>query len=542
MPELTPSTAISAVTVFAGRARVSRSGQAVLPHGQSVIEIPNIPLSLREDSVRVKGHGAGVRILGIDVANAYLPASPDANAAGLQREIEALEAHILQLTETSAIQQERLKTLAAVRSNAAAQLVKGIAKGTTSVESLDGLLAYADREDAECRQAIQAHAETLRDLNRQLEAAKARRHHARHAAAVQRKVIRISVEATNPGETPFSFDATYVCNGATWRPLYDMRLDDAQGKVHASYLAMVSQNTGEDWPDVELSLSTARTAATQSIPKLEPWYLRLYVAPAVPVMAKMAMPRGRAFGAGGGGDDEGLSDTAMYEVAAAAPAPQPAPAAEVAQAEVSDQGASAVFKIPRRMSIPSGNAPHRTQIAEFGLPARIDYVAAPKLALQAYIRATVTNDSPLVFLPGNANLFHGDDFVGTSFLDAAAGREFELQMGVDERIGLKRELVSRDVSKAFIGNTRKIGYRFKIEVESRQLPGAAELTVLDQIPHSRHEEIKVKLLDTSPKTFEVTELGELKWKITLESGRRQDLFFEFSVEYPKTQELVGIGI
>jgi uncharacterized protein (TIGR02231 family) len=115
-------------------------------------------------------------------------------------------------------------------------------------------------------------------------------------------------------------------------------------------------------------------------------------------------------------------------------------------------------------------------------------------------------------------------------------------MGVDERIGIKRELVSRDVSKAFIGGTRKIGYRFRIEVEGRQLPGAVEVTILDQIPHSRHEEIKVKLVDSTPKPFEVTELGELKWKITLESGRRQELFFEFTVEYPKTQELVGIGI
>lgn len=541
MPELTPPTSISAVTVFSDRARVTRSGEASLAQGQSVVEIHNVPLSLEEDSVRVKGRGAGVRILGIDVANVYLPSSPDAGAAELQREIESLEGEIVKLNEASAIQQDRLKTLASVRANSAQQIIKGIAKGKSSVEALDGILAYADREEADCRHAIQTHNEKVRDLTRQLEAAKARRHHAKHAAATQRKLVRIAVESTSEGETAFAFDVTYVCSGANWHPVYDMRLDEG-GKVHASYLAMVSQNTGEDWQDVELSLSTARTAATQSIPKLEPWYLRLYIdQPVTPPMAKMAMPRGRGFGAGGGGgDDEMAAGPPMMSMAA--PAPAPAPLAEVAQAEVSEQSASAVFKVPRRMTIPSGNSPHRTQIAEFELPARVDYVAAPKLALQAYIRVTVTNDSPLVFLPGKANLFHGDDFVGTSFVDGSAGREFELQMGVDERIGLKRELVSREVSKAFIGGTRKIGYRFKIEVEARQLPGAVEVTILDQIPHSRHEEIKVKLLDTTPKPFEVTELGELKWKITLESGQRQELFFEFTVEYPKTQELVGIGI
>lgn len=539
MPDLTPPTSISAVTVFSDRARITRAGEAVLTQGQSVVEVKDIPLSLQPDSVRVKGRGAGVKILGIDVATAYLPSSPDAGAAELQREIETLEAEIRKNTEASAIQQDRLKTLSAVRANSAAEIVKGIAKGKSSVEALDGILAYADRQEDECRKAIQSLGETIRDLNRQLDAAKARRHQIHQAAASNRKVIRIAVEAANPGETAFSFELTYVCNGAHWQPLYDMRLDDGRGKVQASYLAMVSQNTGEDWNGVELSLSTARTAATQSIPKLEPWYLRLYVEPpAPPMMAKMSMARGRALG--GAEDDE----AAMPMLAAAAPASAaapPPPPAEVAQAEVSEQRASAVFKVPRAMSIPSGNTPHRTQIAEFELPAHVDYVAAPKLALQAYIRATVTNDSPLVLLPGKANLFHGDDFVGTSHLAPSAGRDFELQMGVDERIGIQRELVSRDVSKAFLGGTRKIGYRFRIELENR-LPASAALTVFDQIPHSRHEEIKVKLVDATPKPNEVTELGELKWNITLESGRRQELFFEFSVEYPKTQELVGIGI
>ncbi|BDC49224.1 hypothetical protein F183_A15400 [Bryobacterales bacterium F-183] len=537
MPELVPPPAITSVTVFSNRARVTRSGKATLPQGASVVEIPDIPLTLQQDSVRVRGWGEAVKILGIDVATAYLPVSPDTEVQAVQAQVEALEAEIAKVNDAVAILQDRLKTLASVRANSADAVVKGIAKGRTSVEALDGILAYADREEAASRIALQSHSETSRDLNRQLAAVKAKLQQMRQAGATERRSIRLSVDTANPGETPFDFAVTYVCDGATWEPLYDMRLDD-QGKVHATYLAMVTQNTGEDWSDVDLSLSTARAAAIQSIPKLDPWYLRMYTEMVRPgAMPYAAMARVRAFG-GGGGDAE-----AMDEMVASAAPPQaaaPIAPAEVQQAEVSEQGASATFHVPRRMSIPSGGMPHRTQIAEFGLPAKVDYVAAPKLALEAYIRATVTNDSPLVLLPGKANLFHGDDFVGTSFIDAAAGREFELQMGVDERIGIERQLVTRDVSKTFLGGSRKITYIYRIKLVNR-LTSPAELTLLDQIPHSSHEDIKVKLLDTTPKPFEVTELGELRWKITLESGAPQQVQFEFTIEHPKTQSVVGIA-
>ena len=66
-------------------------------------------------------------------------------------------------------------------------------------------------------------------------------------------------------------ELSYHVPGASWRPLYDLTLDGEQLAV--SYLAEVTQQTGEDWPAVELTLSTTRRGRHQTLPELEPWYI-----------------------------------------------------------------------------------------------------------------------------------------------------------------------------------------------------------------------------------------------------------------------------
>ena len=68
----------------------------------------------------------------------------------------------------------------------------------------------------------------------------------------------------------------------------------------------------------------------------------------------------------------------------------------------------------------------------------------PKLAEEAYLRATVTNESAHTLLPGTVSVFQGDEFVGTTSIETTApGGEVELHLGVDDRIEVERELVKR---------------------------------------------------------------------------------------------------
>ena len=84
-----------------------------------------------------------------------------------------------------------------------------------------------------------------------------------------RREIQVAIEAT--AETDVELQVTYVVDEASWKPLYDVRLEGQT--VTLSYLASVTQRSGEDWSGVALSLSTAQPATTTELPELEPWYV-----------------------------------------------------------------------------------------------------------------------------------------------------------------------------------------------------------------------------------------------------------------------------
>jgi uncharacterized protein (TIGR02231 family) len=496
----------------------------------------NLPVSLLPDSVRVKGAGAGIRILGIDVPYVQLSRTPDVTVAELQSNLEQLELRQKEIADELAGEEIRLKMTAAMRVSASVDLVKGLAWGKTGIDAMESLRSYADGQDTESRAKVRELGVKAKALQREIDAAKARLRQLAQPASEKRRNIVVSVESAAAGGA-VELEVSYVCPAASWIPLYDARLQDST--VRITYLASVTQNTGEDWSDSTLSLSTARPAVTTEIPELSPWYLDMYVPPPPrAMMMASAMPRG-----GGAGEFTTMMSMPVPQSAAPAAeamaAPPPPPVAEIMMANVEERGASATFHIPRKTSIPSDNTPHRTQIAEFDLPATLDYITAPKIADQAYLRATVRNNTSFVLLRGKANLFHGDEFVGTTTIEDTAAREFELQMGVDERVTVTRELVSRDVTKAFIGNTRKASYSYRIKL-SHRLENSAKLLVLDQLPHSRHEEIKVKLVEAAPKPAEQTDLSELHWRLTLDPGRETTIMFSFSVEHPRSATVTGL--
>ena len=76
--------------------------------------------------------------------------------------------------------------------------------------------------------------------------------------------------------------------GARWAPLYDARLDtgtrERKPALELVRRAEIVQQTGEDWSDVALSVSTVRTAKGGSAPELRPLIVR-YPQPAAPAAA-----------------------------------------------------------------------------------------------------------------------------------------------------------------------------------------------------------------------------------------------------------------
>jgi uncharacterized protein (TIGR02231 family) len=294
------------------------------------------------------------------------------------------------------------------------------------------------------------------------------------------------------------------------------------------YLAQVTQQTGEAWLDVSLSLSTARPALAGVLPELEPEYLQP-VPPIVPRAVQASMPIALM-------KSEGLGQARMdNEALSFAAAPM-----EEAQAGVESSGMAVTYQAAGTANIPPDGQPHRVTVARFPLQPRLDYVSAPSLVQAVYRRARLVNDSPYALLPGQANLFAGDEFVGATSLELTAPQgEIELFLGVDDRVKVERELKRHDVDKTMIGGKRRLHYAYEIKLENL-LSVPAALTLHDQVPVSRHEEIKVRLDAADPKPARQTELNLLDWELTLAPKEKRVVRFEYTVEHPATMQVMGL--
>ena len=62
----------------------------------------------------------------------------------------------------------------------------------------------------------------------------------------------------------------------------------------------------------------------------------------------------------------------------------------------------------------------------------------------------------------------------------------------------------------------------------------------DQLPVSRDEQIKVKLEYAEPRLTEQTHLNQIEWQLTVAAGAKPVLSYEYSVEYLRSMDVVGL--
>ncbi|MEU1965186.1 mucoidy inhibitor MuiA family protein [Micromonospora sediminicola] len=513
------------VTVYPDRARVTRRGSIRLTAGEHRVRVAPLPLGLRRDSIRVGGRGAAT-VLGVDVSAWRQPRSTDAQVVGLERRRRELADELVEIEDADGIEDQRGEFLTRLAERAGGTYARALAAGDLTpadvaafTDSVAGQLAESRGRRRGLARRRDELAEEMAAVERDLDAAHGKRAPDRLAADVT-----VSVEAD---DAEVELELTYLVDGARWQSSYDLRL--VADTVTVTWFGLVSQSTGEDWPECELALSTARPAATAGVPELSPWYLdRFRPAPpraaAAPMPVGMPPPAPGAAPAGGGGP-------------ARSAAPRPRMRESVAEVE---QGvAAATYRPARAVAVPADGSEHRATIAVLELPARLDHVTVPVRAAEAHLRATVRNTSDHTLLPGAAAVFHGADFVAATRLPTwAPGEETELALGVDDRLRVERKLHRRSETRAALGSTRRREVDYRITV-ANHTPRPATVEVRDQVPVSRDEAVVVRETTLTPSPAERTELGELTWRLSLAPGESGEITLGFRVELAKGVELTG---
>lgn len=530
--QVTLETRLVSAVVYPDQVRLIRAGKTSLEKGLHILEIANLPLEMRTESLRVSARGsADARLRGVQTKRTFFTETPAEKIQQLETQMEAKKDELQAVeNQTELVRQSRsnLNSLAGRTDTFALAIASGEMSVVSYRQLYEDLRSQMENLDSEMlklggqKRELERQVEKLKNELKELSSARPRK---RHSA-------QIEIDVLEAGE--LIFELLYVVNGAGWEPLYDLRLieGDSQTALELTYLAEISQSTGEEWKDLSLKLSTARPALTSTLPELDPWYIRPYTPPVpMPRVAAPAMMRSVSDKAAAT-PPSGETVAANNEVAFAA--------AEYEDAKIETSSAALSYNVPGTFTIPCDGQPHKVSIALINLNPKMDYVCAPRLMEAVYRRAKIPNDSPYTLLAGAGNLFAGDEFIGATPLEFTAPHgEIELYFGVEDRIKVEREIKRREVEKTLIGGKRRWHFGYEINLENL-LDHVAHLTIHDQLPVAGHEEIKVRLESADPKPGQQSEINLLDWNLELAAGEKRAIRFDFVVEYPVSMEVRGL--
>ncbi len=543
---------ITAATVYTDGAIVTRTAHLDLSAGQAELAFEKLPAELVDESLQVSGRGtAGVTILDVDARTTFVAATTDPRLKSLEDQIKALQDKVRSLDDRTAILEQQRALLNKIEAAMTAPPAKDATAPRPSVDDWQKLLAFTDDNRGKFATEQQTLDTQRKDLEAQVSAATAQLENLRGQDDGGRsyKTVVVRVAAANGG----SFDLTlaYAVPGASWQPAYDARLHSEERVVELTYFGIVQQTTGEDWKNVALTLSTARPSLGGGAPELQPWIVDVVRFKPVEESETIRLD---SFGVSAGkamnGHQAFNQAAATGTMVAGLPAPPEEKSAELATAAVANTVTSASFKIPVAATILSDNVPQKVGITTARLAARLQYQATPRALEAAFLSAYTTNTTDFPLLAGRMNAFLDDSFVATSSLDTVMpGEKFELALGADEGIAVKRKVVNRFTEDTgLVSKGKRVTYEFLVTITNNKKT-AQHVVFKDLVPVSRNEKIVVKLLTPAaddlgtpdaPKEVSREADGKLVWRLDLKPGEKRDVPLKFSVEYPADLPVAGL--
>lgn len=176
-------------------------------------------------------------------------------------------------------------------------------------------------------------------------------------------------------------------------------------------------------------------------------------------------------------------------------------------------------------------------VEAYTLPASYEYFSIPKKQPAAFLTARVADWESLNLLPGQANLFLNNSYVGKTDINLSTVEDtLSFSLGEDEGINIERRKIETFEEKNFFGNkvTETIGWEITIRnTKSSEISA----TILDQVPVSSNEDIEIELKERSGAAFNKS-TGQLKWDMTLDPASSKTLRFVYEITYPSGKELI----
>lgn len=528
--EIEVKSEIDRVCVYPDSALIDRVAHLELERGAYKIILSDIVSEVDENSLRVSVLGeASIRLFGAQIKKEYLKEIPSERISRLKEEIQKLEDQIKEIQSQKVLLTEKKKFLDSITLFSGGQIPQDLVTNMPRIDDLKNILDFLDVELEEYHSQVLNCEIKIRDLKNRVNVLKRELSQISGAQKKLKRSIVAELEVLKSGTA--DLHVSYLVNGAAWNPIYDARADFEKSEVELVSYGVIRQITGEDWLDVSCSLSTAKPRIGGRMPYVSPWTLKPYEAYVMTDrISKAPDPtyQKQAFKA-----KEEIAGEGMVS--------------EVKYATAEEKGIAVSYQLPYKVTVKADKSENKFPVSTQNLNAEFEYSTYPRVNPFAYLGSRVANSKTLQLLAGRVNIFLEGDFVGTSHIDnIAPGEEFDLYLGIDENVKIKRELLEKKVDKTLIAGipsrTKKTTFKYKLAIENYKSK-KIKIKLFEAMAISEDDRIKIKInevsLEPDVKDWEDRK-GIWLWELELEPQHKQEISYIFTVEHPRDMLVEGL--
>lgn len=342
-------------------------------------------------------------------------------------------------------------------------------------------------------------------------------------AAKTRHHIHITTFAE--ADTYGKVEVNYLVPNAGWIPAYDLRAKSISDPMTVTYKAKVFQNTGEDWKEVDVTLSTFNQNTYSSKPIAGIWRLDYTInKPGMQPQYYSQNFSSNVELSNFKKEMENKDGSVAFEDQEFIPLNS--------FSDVNQNMSNIEFDVKLPYSIPANGQQKLMVILHEETDAKFEHYMLPRSNANAFLLAKIGDWEALNLLAGEANIYFKQTIVGSTRINPSALKDtLELTLGKDDGIVSQRKKIKEEEEKVGFGKRSLKTYTFEIEVKNLNRK-QVEITVEDLIPITENEEIAIKLVDSDGATFD-KKTGRLTWLLRLEPGAKTKVNFSYSVEHDK---------
>lgn len=407
-------------------------------------------------------------------------------------------------------------------------LYKGLSKKDSIALLKDGLTYLREKlfninaEQLKCKREKERVESKKTRLNERLSVISNELANQNTGGEVEKIDYRIMVHVIAEQAGPATINLNYYITNAGWEPSYDLRALSTEQSVKLTYKARIHQQSGNDWSNVRLVLSTANPNRSYNIPELSPYYLgyssyqyknkKLSVQQ---VPAGTSAGYSRADVVTMNKDEEVVEAKGAYEYTS-----------------VNENVIETEYDIKLNYNIPADGKEHYAAILVKDLRTLYRYKAIPKLNSNVYLTAVLPDWEDAITIGGEASIYYDGSYVGsTSLVPGGTEDTIQLSLGIDKNIAVKRQKMKDKCSQKVLDNDIVHQYTFEITMKNSRA-SKIEIEVEDQLPLSYDKTVSIDPKELSGAKLDDVS-GLLKWRLTIPAKDSKRLSLVYQVKAPK---------